>query len=176
MILSKEFITKERHIWHEHFTPSIIAAAVVAAVMAFMKLTISNVILFSSIAASAFILTHSKSHHLIKLRTTLIAYIIAMITSGLLFVLNNILPIHQSIRLFLAIFLTGIIMYLANAVHPPAVSASLSFILLETTYFSGVLSLFIAILILLILVRLFTYIFSQHLPLRNFFKEFMIHK
>ena len=171
MLINKEFIKKERKIWHKHFTPSIIAALVVALVTAFMKLTVSNVILFSSVAASAFILTHSKSHHLTKLRTTLIAYLIAIIISGILFAINKIINLPTSVNLFIVIFFTGIGMYLANAVHPPAVSASLSFVLLEGYYISGLVSLFFAILVLLILVRLLTYVFSQHLPIKSFFKE-----
>ena len=172
MLFSKEFIQKERLVWHKHFTPSIIAAFIVAIVTAFMELTLSNVILFSSVAASAFILTHSTSHHLTKLRTTLIAYLIAMFVSGAVYGINLFLRMPMSVNLFIVMFFTGIGMYLANTVHPPAVSACLSFVLLEGYYFSGLASLFFAILLLLILVRFTTYIFTQKLPMKSFLKEF----
>lgn len=171
MLFSKDFINKERALWHKHFTPSLIAALIVAVIMAFMRLTLSNVILFSSVAASAFILTHSRSHHLTRLHTTIVAYIIAMLVSGAVYLISLIAGIPLSVHVFIAIFLTAILLYLANAIHPPAVSASLSFVMVET-YISGLVWLFFAILILFIMVRLATYVFSQHLSLKNFTYEF----
>lgn len=161
---------KERQIWHSHFNPSIIAALVVVLVTVFLKLTISNIILFSSVAASAFILTNVKSHQLTSLRTTIVAYLIALLLSSTVYLIALFIVMPVTLKVFVVIFLTGMGMYLADAVHPPAISASLSFVLLEGFYFSSLISLFFTILSLLIAVRVVTYVFSKHLTMQQFLR------
>lgn len=163
-------ITKE-HIWHDHFTPSIIAALVVALITAFMELTVTNVVLFSSLAASAFILTNVHSHHLTKLHTTLKAYIIAIAMSIVIYTIAKIIYIPFEAQVFILIFLVAILLYILRAVHPPAVSASFSFLLFDAKL-DTLIYLFISIIVLLVLVRLVTYLFSQHLDLKEFWNEF----
>lgn len=167
----KEFIKKERKIWHAHFIPSLIAAGLVAALGIVLEFTLSNIILFASVGASAFILTNSKSHHLTKLHTATKAYIFSAIISLILFLINKSLPLHFGINIFLSIFIVGMALYLADAVHPPAVSASLAFVLLNKPA-TTLLIVFVIIIALLIFVRFLTYIFSQHLNIKKFFKEF----
>ena len=76
-----------------------------------------------------------------------------------------------SVNLFILVFVVGISLYLVNAVHPPAISASLAFILSEQTILQ-LLYLFITIIALFILIRLITYTLSQHLTLKKFLHEF----
>jgi hypothetical protein len=75
------FIKREKYLWHKHFIPSFIAGIAVGLLSFLYKATLSNIILFASVGASAVILAHSTSHHLLKLRTTIIAYITAIMVS-----------------------------------------------------------------------------------------------
>jgi hypothetical protein len=69
------------------------------------------------------------------------------------------------------VFLVGFFLFLFDVFHPPAITASLSFILLERPLID-LLYLFFAILVLLVLIRLLAYVLSQHLSVGDFFKEF----
>ena len=159
----KKWIRKEKRLWHKHFIPSLLAGVIVAVLALLFKANLPNIILFGSVGASAAILTNSHSHHLTGLRTSLIGYVIAIIFSGLLYIVNQYIKIDLSINIFLVIFSVTIAQFLMNSFHPPAIGASLSFVLLKQD--AGELtSLFVTILILLILVRLFTYIFTAVRP------------
>lgn len=151
--------------------PSFIGALIVTLIVALFDLTISTIVLFGSVAASAFILTHSHSHHLTKLRTTIKAYILAIIISGVIFILTHKLNLPMELSAFLLILFVSLALYLFDAVHPPAVSASFSFILFDANLWL-LLYLFVSIVILLVLVRLMTYVFSQNLSLKSFIQEF----
>ena len=167
----KRFIKKERRIWHKHFIPSLLAAIIVGGISYLYDTTISNVILFSSVGASAMILTNSKTHHLTRLHTIIFAYIVTLVISILLYGFNSIFELHISVNIALMLFLVGITLFLVDSFHPPAITAALAFILLD----QGILDLiylFIAILLLLISVRFATYVISQRLSPRKFFKEF----
>ena len=166
-----KLIKKEKQLWHEHFVPSLIAGLAVALISYGFQKTLSDIVLFASVGASAVILTHSRSHHLTRLRTTIEAYIIAIIVSSLIFFISLFLNLNISVSIFIVIFLVSILMYSINAFHPPAITASLSFILLERPIID-LFYLFVAILILFILIRLLTYTLSQHLPVKEFLNEF----
>ena len=113
----KDFISKRRRLWHRHFIPSLIAGLVVAAIALVFDLTVSNVILFASVGASAVILTNSESHHLTKLRTVVVAYVIAIVISLVVYSyldkftkINNsrtIFKIHLSCQLYPKRLLVG---------------------------------------------------------------------
>ena len=167
----KRIIKKERKIWHKHFIPSLIAGIGMAIVTLAFDVTVFGVVMFSSVGASAVILANNQSHHLTKLRTTIFAYISATVISGLVFLLNKIIPIHLSINLFLIVFLVAIIMYLLDTFHPPAISAAAAFLLLEREI-ADLIFLFVTVIAILVFVRFFSYIFSQHLSVKEFIKEF----
>lgn len=168
----KRIIKKERKIWHAHFLPALIAGLVVAAISFVYEITISNILLFASVGASAIILTNSHSHHLTKLHTTIVAYIIAiLVSSGVYFFNMYVYNFYISINIFLVIFLMGIVLFLFDAFHPPAITASLSFIVLDRPLIE-LIYLFVAIILLLTLVRFVTYVMSQHLSIKEFFNEF----
>ncbi len=171
MIDYKKFVKRERILWHHHFTPSLFAGLIVAFVSYVVQLTVSNLMLFASVGASANILTNTRSHHLTRLHTVIIAYLIAIIISLGVYSLNKIMPLHISANIFLLIFLVGLFLYMFNASHPPAISASLSFILLDRPVFA-LIQLFIYIILLLIGIRFIVYVYSQHLPVSQFVDEF----
>lgn len=167
----RKILRKEKRLWHRHFIPSLAAAAAVALLSLLYKVTVSNVILFASVGASAIILTNTRSHHLTKLRTTIMAYLIAIVISVGVYGLNLLFPLHISINLFLLMLLVGIAIFLADVFHPPVITASLSFILLDRPVLD-LLYLFVAIILMFILIRLATYTFSQHLTVKRFWREF----
>lgn len=167
----KSFIKKERRIWHRHFLPSFVAAALVAVISVILEFTLSNIILFASVGASAFILTNSKSHHLTKIHTATKAYVISGIVSLIIFLINQLLYLHLGINVFLSILVVGMALYLTDSVHPPAISASLAFIMLNKPA-GSLLLIFALVIALLIFVRFITYTLSQDLKVKKFMKEF----
>ncbi len=134
-------------------------------------LTVSNVVLFASVGASAVILTHSTSHHLTKLHTTIVAYVLAIVISYSIFLINQIVPLHIAFNMFLVVFTVAFGLYYFDTFHPPAITAALSFILVEGSIVD-LMFLFCAIIVLLVFIRLVTYIFSQNMSLKKFRREF----
>ena len=167
-----KFVKKERSLWHHHFYPSLFAGIIVGIISYLFELTVSNVILFASVGASAVILMNSQSEHLLKLNTAVAAYVLAIIISLGVYFFNLYVPLHVSINISLLVFLVGLSLFLFNSFHPPAITGSISFILLERPVMD-LLFLFLAIIILLIFIRFFTYIFAQNLRVKDFIKEFI---
>jgi CBS-domain-containing membrane protein len=167
----KKFIKKKRRIWHKHFIPSLIAAIVVAVIAFVYEGNVANIILFASVGASAVILTNTYSHHLTKLYTTVTAYIIGIIISIGVYYLDKLVNMPFSMNIFLLVFLVGIGLYLFDSFHPPAITASISFVLLEKPLFD-LIYLFVAIIVLLIIIRVLMYLIFQNLSLKEFSKEF----
>jgi hypothetical protein len=165
------WMNKEKKIWHEHFLPSLLAGLVVAFLSIIYQMTVANIVLFASVGASATILTNDQHHHLTKLRTTIFAYVIAIVISLGVYTLNQYIYVHTAINLFLLIFVVALGLFLLDSFHPPAITASLSFILLEHPI-SDLLYLLVEIIILLIAIRFITYIFRQGLPIKKFLQEF----
>lgn len=166
-----EFLKRERALWHNHFVPSLIAGVGVAIVALVFEFTVSNIVLFASVGASAAILANVHSHHLTKLHTTIISYAVAIIISLLLYFINTLISLPLALNLFLVVFLVGIVVFLFNSFHPPAISAGVSFFLFERCLLD-LLYLFLAIIVLFTIIRFLTYIISQHLAVREFWKEF----
>ena len=166
-----KIIKREKILWHNHFIPSLLAGLLVGLITFLYQATISNILLFSSVGASALILTNSKSHHLTKLRTTIISYFITIIVSLGVYYLNKLVVVPLYFNIFLLVFLIGIVMFLANSFHPPAVAAGIAFIVLDRGVIE-LLYLFFYIIVLLILIRFLVYTLSQHLSVKEFRKEF----
>ena len=167
----KRMIKSKKILWHNHFWPSVFAGLLVALISFLFEGTLSNILLFASVGASAAILTNSKSHHLTKLYTVVYGYLIAVCVSSGIYLLSRVFLISLQVNLFLIIFLVTLSLYLFNTFHPPAITASISFILAEKSLFD--LSwLFLLIICLLIIWRFLVYLFVQKLPLREFETEF----
>lgn len=166
------WLTKERAVWHRRFIPSLVAGLAVALVTIFFEMTTSNIILFASLGASAAILTHKYVHRLSILRTVLLSYLVALLLSiaVLFFIRRFSLPAWLSVLLTVTSVTLGI--YLFNVFHPPAVGASLSFITFEGST-REMLIVFFSVLVLLVLIKLLTYVFYyENLQLRKFKQEF----
>ena len=166
----RKILSDKKKIWHKHFAPSIFAGILVAIVAFIFDATTSNMILLASVGASASILTNSKSHHLTKLKTTISAYTIIIIYSASIYLMNQNIPLKLELNLFLLVTGTSILLWIFNSFHPPAISASVSFILLETKL-SNLILLFIAIILLLTIWRLLVFIFIQKVSLNKTRKE-----
>ena len=166
------FLKKERLIWHRRFIPSLIAGVAVAIICFFFKMTVPNIVMVTSLGASAAILTHKYVHKLTILRTVIAAYLIALVVGlSVLFFVH-----HYSLSFpwaaLIAVSLTTLIMYLGNVFHPPGVSASLSFLMFDTGFWETI-TIFFAVIVLLIIIKLLTYAFYyEHLEMNKFKQEF----
>ena len=168
----KEFLKKERQIWHKRFTPSLIAGIAVALITLFFKMTASNIVLFSSLGASAAIITQKYVHKLTILRTVIQSYLVSLIVSFFVIFLIGYFKLSFTWSVLIVVTLVTLGVYLLDAFHPPAISAAISFILIDGGVWDTLL-IFFAVILLLVLVKLLTYIFYyQHLKLKDFHKEF----
>lgn len=161
----------QKRLWHKYFIPSVLAGLVVAVIALFLDMTAANAVLFASIGASAMILTHTESHHLTKLRASAIAYTAMIVLALLIRGFNLLVPLPDAINIFLSVSLVGITTIMLDAFHPPAISASLSFVLFDLALIN-LFWLFVAIIVLLFGVRLLTYLVSEHLTFSEFEQEF----
>jgi len=168
----KKIIKKEKILWHNHFIPSLITGIIVGLVFFAWETTTSNIILFASLGASAITLANSKSHHLFKLRTVILSYLLSGAVAFLLYIFNlRVFEMDLAVNIFILIFVTGLLQFLTNLSHPTAISASIAFILLEGSPIVLIYT-FIVMIPCFVLVRLFAYVISQHLTVKEFFKEF----
>ena len=167
-----DFIKKERAIWHQRFIPSLIAGIGVAVLTIFFQLTAHNVVMFASLGASAAILTHRFIHRLTILYTVIFSYLVALIVSLPIFYLMKDFEFAFPISILLVVTMTTLTLYLLNIFHPPAISASIAFLLIQDSVMERVL-IFGSVIILLIVIKLLTYFFYyENFGLRNFAREF----
>ncbi len=170
------FIKKERLIWHKRFIPSLIAGLAVAVITLFFKMTASNIVMFASLGASAAILTHKYVHRLNILYTVIFSYLIALMVSLPVFFMIQGFPFSTPISILIAVTLTTIISYLFNIFHPPAISASIAFLLIGGTMKERFL-VFVSVIILLIIIKFLTYCFYyKKLDIKKFHNEFIFWK
>jgi len=162
-----DYLKRERTIWHKRFVPSLIAGIAVAIITFFFEMTASNIVMFASLGASAAILTHKHINKLTILRTTIISYLIALIIS----LIVSYFPISFPIAALIVVTITTIGLYLFNVFHPPAISAALAFIMINGGVWEDVV-IFIAVIILLIIVKVLTYAFYyENLEMKKLFQE-----
>ncbi len=168
----QKWVQRERQVWHRHFLPSLLAGVLVALIAVLYESQFSNALLLGSIGASAVILTHSKSHHLAKLHTIIVAYIFMTAVSWLIVRVSELFSISLAVEAFLAVFVVSIVLFLLDAFHPPAISAAMSLISLKAPLVALPPQILAVLLGMFILIRLTTYIFSQHLSVSEFIHEF----
>jgi CBS-domain-containing membrane protein len=162
-----DYLKKERTIWHKRFIPSLIAGISVAIITFFFEMTASNIVMFASLGASAAILTQKQIHKLTILRTVILSYLIALIIS----LIVSHIPVSFPIAALLVVTLTTIGLYLFDIFHPPAISAALAFIMINGGIWEDI-TIFIAVIILLIIVKILTYAFYyENLEMHKFFQE-----
>lgn len=168
----KDVIQKEKEVWHQRFIPSLVAGVAVAIIALFFELSKGNIVMFASVGASAVILVHKERSHLTKLKTILLAYILASGVSLLIFYASYFLNAPLQIRILVSVTLTSFLLYSFDVFHPPAVSAGISFLIFHRPV-SELMALISSVLMLFILVRLSMYVFSQRFTLREFVYEFL---
>lgn len=159
-------------VWHKRFIPSLITGISIAIITFFFEITASNIVMFASLGASAAILTHKYINRLNILRTVIISYLIALTFSVIIYIVNLYYPMPFPINALLAVTLTTLSLYLFNVFHPPAISASLAFLLLHGSLINRFL-VFGSVLVLLIIVKVLTYAFYyEHLEMHKLYLEF----
>jgi len=167
-----DFLKKERVIWHRRFIPSLIAGIAVGIITFFFEMTASNIVMFASLGASAAIITHKQIHKLNILRTVIFSYLISLIVSGVVIYLIHHYSLSFSIAALIAVSLATLFMYLGDVFHPPAISAALSFVLLDGGFWETIV-IFFSVIVLLIITKILTYIFYyEHLEMHKFKMEF----
>ncbi len=166
-----KLMRRERMLWHNHFGPSLMTGLSLAIVAVFLDMTNSMVLLFASIGSSIAILTNTKAHHLVRLHTAIISYVVAIIISAGLFFFNKAVPLAMPINLFIVVFLITLALFLVNSFHPPAISVGLSFFMMDRSILH-LLFLLVLIFVLFIVVRFITYVTYEHLSIKEFWKEF----
>ena len=110
----REFVKKERLIWHKRFIPSLIAGVAVAILTIFFQMTAHNVVMFASLGASAAILTHKFIHRLTILYTVIFSYLVALLVSLPIFYLIKGFPYSFPLSILIAVTMTTLILYLFN--------------------------------------------------------------
>lgn len=173
-MFEESWFKKERKIWHQRFIPSLIAGVAVAILTFFFQMTAHNVVMFASLGASAAILTHKYIHRLTILYVVIFSYLVALLVSLPIFYIFK--DISFPLSILLAVTFTTLILYLFNIFHPPAISASIAFLLIQDSMIERVL-IFVSVIVLLIIIKLLTYFFYyENLELKKFHHEFMFWK
>lgn len=160
-----------KKLWSSHFGPAFIAGIAVAIIFFFFEFSPGNILLFASLGASAAILTHTKFKETANIKITILSYIIMCGIAILIRLLN--LPTFAGI--FLTIFIVSGVLSWLRLFHPPAISASLSFLLYEYEMLN-LLALLFSVVCLLLLVRFLAYLMHPHLNIRHFHHEILFHK
>lgn len=128
---------------------AIIPAGIMIAVLLLLNFFGRQELLFSSLASSAFLIYLDPKHPTNNVRTLLIAQLSAAIIGYLVYVVVGAGYVSAAISMVIAI----LVMLLAKAMHPPAVSTSLVFAFVHTKV-NTLLMFFFAVLLLVILVVL----------------------
>jgi len=171
-----DYLKKERKIWHRRFVPSLIAGMAVAILTVFFQMTAHNVVMFASLGASAAILTHKFIHRLNILYVVIFSYLVALLVSLPIFYLVKDFSYAFPTSILIAVTMTTLILYLLNIFHPPAISASIAFLLIQDSLTERIL-IFGSVIVLLIIIKLLTYFFYyENLTLKKFHHEFMFWK
>ena len=105
------------------FTLALLPTVTVLAVFAFVEVLSEQRLLFASLASSAFLIYLDPQHGMNRSRTLLIS----QLSAAGLGVVTNLLFGSSYVAGGAAMILTITLMILLDAVHPPAVSTSLSF-------------------------------------------------
>lgn len=128
---------------------AVIPTAVMIGVLALLKTFSKQDILFSSLASSAFLIYLDPEHPANSIRTLLISQLSAALTGYLVYIIIGAGYLSAGISMIIVI----LIMILARAMHPPAVSTALVFAF-QYSKVNTLLLFFFAVLLLMILIAL----------------------
>lgn len=160
-----------RVIWHNHFLPALIAGIGVFIVALLFEMNSANILMFASVGASAITISHKYRHHLTTLRTVILAYIASCIVSLFIGAMGANLGLSIPVQALVVVTSVSAAILYFNVFHPPAVSASLSFIMYNRNP-SELVFLLVSIILLMIVIRIFVYVWYEHLSLKDFVHEF----
>ncbi|MCK4589998.1 MAG: hypothetical protein KAT77_06140 [Nanoarchaeota archaeon] len=167
----KQFIKKERQLWHDRFFPGILAALAIAILAFFFEFSGHDIVLLTSIAASIAIITHKHPHKLVILGTTYYSYFLAIVIGFILFFIKQKFIISLPILIFIGVLGSLLIIYALNFFHPPAIGITVGIII----YGKSIFNLFIILaltLLLFFLLKILMYFYYNHLDIRKFKQEF----
>lgn len=154
---------------------SFATALAVAVITLFFQATTSNILLFSCLGASGFILANHRRYKLSTLRTVFESYLLTGLLAVTIEKLGSFLELTFSTQVFFTVFLSSLVLYLRLCVHPPAVASGLAFLIGHNTYLElGML--LVAIFFMLTVLRLVMYLRYEALDIRKFWKEFFENK
>jgi len=130
-----------------------------------------DLLLFACLGSSAASIVFAPLNKANSLRTIVAAYVIAIAVCLLLFPIHRheILPIPM--QCFLAVCLPVSLMRATDTMHPAAIGCAMAFIIYDREP-RGLLLLMLAILGLLMIVKMLTYVYLEDLEFRHFGKEF----
>lgn len=155
----------------EKLVPSLIAGISVMVVFYFFKLKNAGFeLLFAALGSSAFLISVSPHAESAKLRNVLIGYFYG----GIFGIVGEQLLAHGAplyLSAFVAVFLTSLFMLISKSPHPPAAGAALSFVIYRRAS-AELLTLYLAILLLIVVGKFLVYAYRKELPVREFKREF----
>lgn len=130
-----------------------------------------NVLLFACLGSSAASLVFAPLSRFNSLRTIILAYVIASLTCVGLFPIyqHGLLPLP--LQFFLAVTVPVTVMRLADCMHPPAIGGALAFVIYDRSLHS-LLVLLPAIIGLLTIIKVLTYVYRDELEFKRFGNEF----
>jgi CBS-domain-containing membrane protein len=131
----------------------------------------SDVLLFACLGSSAASMVFAPLNKANSLRTIVSAYVIAASVCLLLFPFHRHELMPLSLQCFLAVCLPVTFMRLTDTMHPAAIGSAMAFIIYRRDP-QGLLLLLLAILGLLTILKLLTYVYLEDLRFRHFDKEF----
>jgi CBS-domain-containing membrane protein len=164
------FYKREVKLWHKYFIPMFVAGAIVALLSFFFELNGANVAMFTSVGASAVLLTYKKRHHLTTLKTTIWSYLAASIAAIIIDVLCDLFGASLQVKVFLAVTIVAILIISLNIFHPPAISAALSFVMFKGDLWE-LFFLVLAVLVAFVFLRLLIYVVTEKLTFNEFWHE-----
>ena len=165
------FAMRLRRAVADKLMPSLIAGISVMVVFYFFRFRSAGFeLLFAALGSSAFLISVSPHAKSAKLRNVLIGYFYG----GIFGIAGEELHTHGApiyLSSFVAVFLTSLFMLISRSPHPPAAGAALSFVIYRRAS-TELLTLYLAILLLIVVGKLLVYAYRKELPVREFRREF----
>lgn len=167
----RQFLKKERQLWHKRFFPGLLAALAISILTFFLEFTGYDIVLLTSIAASIAIITHKHPQKLVLLGTTYYSYFLAILIGFILFFVRNTTSISLAPLIFIGVLASLLTIYIFNYFHPPAIGITVGIIIYEKTV-TNLIIILVLTLILFFLLKILLYFYYHHLHVRNFKQEF----
>ena len=153
---------------------SAMAGLAVALVSILFRLSSDGLLLFASLGASAAVMGYFPKSRMNSVRTIVISYVLVILVSMVCLYLSNNFGLGLATMMFLAVFLSTSSMMFCDAFHPPAISASLGFMLMTAAPFYLIIML-ACVISLIVMIKFLYYIHLEELEVEEFVREFTKH-